>query len=116
MRKRRLLEHERFGLELQLTVLGWGEGVWDKMLSVALVLAILGALGMLGYVIATPKVGETFTEFYVLGMKGEAAHFPKELVAGKEGKVIVGIINHEHQPMVYRVEVKIDDKKDDKKR
>jgi len=86
---------------------GKGRG-WDKALSIILVIVILGALGMLGYVIASPKVGERFTEFYIEGLEGKAADYPKELALGEEGKVIVGIINREHETATYRVEVMID--------
>jgi len=86
---------------------GKGRG-WDKTLSIILVLAILGALGMLGYTIANPKVEEGFTEFYLEGLEGKAADYPKELVMGEEGKVIMGIINREHETVTYRVEVAID--------
>jgi len=88
--------------------LGWGGGVWDKMLSSILVLAILGALGTLVYTVATPKVGERFTEFYLLGLGGEASDYPGRLVVGEEGKVVVGIINRERGIATYRVEVRID--------
>jgi len=80
----------------------------DKGLSIVLILAILAALGILGYVIATPKVGERFTEFYILGLEGEAEGYPKELVVGEEAKVIVGIVNREHEDMSYWVEVIVD--------
>ena len=86
---------------------GKGRG-WDRTLSIILTLTILGALGMLGYAIASPKVGERFTEFYIEGLEGKAADYPKELVVGEEGKVIVGIINREHETVTYRVEVTID--------
>jgi uncharacterized membrane protein len=62
----------------------------------------------LGYVIVTPQVGERFTEFYILGLNGKAADYPKEVRVGKEGKVIVGIVNHEHEVVSYRIEVRID--------
>ena len=81
---------------------------WDKTLSIILVIVILGALAMLGYVIASPKVGERFTEFYIEGLEGKAADYPKELTMGEKGKVIVGIINREHETVTYRVEVVID--------
>jgi len=81
---------------------------WDRTLSVILALTILGALGMLGYAIAGPRVGERFTEFYIEGLEGKAADYPKELVLGEEGKVIVGIINREHETVTYQVEVAID--------
>ena len=67
----------------------------------------MGALGALGYVIATPKVGEKFTEFYILGLEDKAIHYPRELSVGEEGRVIVGIINHEYEIVNYRVEVRI---------
>jgi len=83
---------------------------WDRMLTITLVVAILGALGLLGYVIATPKAGETFTEFYILGQEGKAADYPKELKVGDEGRVIVGVVNHEGKGISYRVKVVINGK------
>lgn len=56
-RQKRLIKEARFSIEFQSKVPGWGGGIWDKTLSVILVVSILGALGMLGYVIAKPKVG-----------------------------------------------------------
>ncbi|GAH60338.1 unnamed protein product, partial [marine sediment metagenome] len=111
VRRRRLPEEERFNIEFQLRLPGWGGGAWDKVLSVVLVVAILGALGTLGYVIAKPKVGERFTEFYILGVGGKAEDYPQELTIGEEGKVIVGIINREHERVSYHVEVMIDNVK-----
>ena len=80
----------------------------DRVLSIILVITIMGALGALGYVIAAPKVGEKFTEFQVLGLEGKATDYPRELKVGEEGRVIVGIINREHETVSYWVEVKID--------
>ena len=84
------------------------QGRWDKILTALLVLAILGATGALGYVIATPKVGERFTELYILGLEGKAENYPKEITLGEEGKVILGIVNREHETTVYQLEVTID--------
>ncbi len=83
-------------------------GTRNSVLSAILVLAILGALGTLGYVIAAPKVGEGFTESYLLGLDGKAADYPKEMSVGEERKVIVGIVNHRPEAVSYWVEVKID--------
>ena len=107
LRRGRLPEPERFGIEFQVRLPGWGGGGWDRTLSVLLTLTILGALGTLGYAIASPKVGERFTEFYIEGLEGKAADYPEELVMGEEGEVIVGIINREHETVTYRVEVAI---------
>ena len=78
------------------------------ILSVILIVALLGTIGVLGYFIITPKVGDSFTEFYVLGLEGKAEDYPEELRVGEEGKVIVGIINHEHQWVTYKLEVTVD--------
>ena len=108
LRRSRLPEPERFGVDFQMRLPGWGGGAWDRVLSVILALTILGALGTLGYAIASPKVGERFTEFYIEGLEGKAIDYPKELALGEKGKVIVGIINREHETVTYRVEVVID--------
>ena len=84
---------------------------WHKALSIILVFAILGALGVLGYVITTPKVGERFTELYILGLEGKAADYPTELKVEEEGKAIVGIANHEQERVSYHIEVMIDNVK-----
>jgi len=111
-RRQRVPPEERFGISFNL---GFpqraGTSGLDKALSIILVLAILAAIGTLGYAIATPKVGERFTEFYILGLDGMAADYPTELVVEEEGKVIVGIINQEHEIVSYWVVVKIDGEK-----
>jgi uncharacterized membrane protein len=43
-----------------------------------------------------------------LGPEGKAENYPTELKLGEEGKVIVGIVNHEGERVSYKVEVWID--------
>ena len=112
-RRRRLLPEERFGVDfkggLSQLSLGWqNQGRGDRVLTVLLAVAILGALSSLGYAVLTPKVGERFTEFYILGSEGKAADYPSKAILGQSGLVIVGIVNQEHEAIVYRVEVGID--------
>ena len=59
--------------------------------------------------VAMPKVGEKFTEFYILGMDGKAEGYPRELEVEENGEVIVGVVNHEYQQEKYYVEIKMDD-------
>jgi len=99
-------EWER-GIRFHLAAPRWGGSVWDKVLSIILALVVLGALGTLVYTMVSPKV-ERFTEFYILGLSGEATDYPEELVVGVEAKVIVGIINQEHEVATYWVEVMMD--------
>ncbi len=80
----------------------------DKILSVLLAIVILGALGTLVYVITMPKTGEKFTEFYILGLDGQAANYPMDLEPDTTGKVIMGIINQEQDTVSYWVEIKIE--------
>ncbi len=97
----------RHGIKFYRVVPGWSKVVWGKVLSIILGLAILGTLGTLGYVLANPAA-DSFTEFYIMGLSGKAADYPGKLMAEEEGKVIMGIINREHEPVTYRVEVVID--------
>jgi uncharacterized membrane protein len=107
-RQRRLPKEERFDFKFQIALPGWGTSNFDKALSIILVLVILGALGIMGYVIATPKTGQQFTEFYILGQVTNGGRYPKQLSVGEEAKVVIGIDNHEYHIVSYLVEVRID--------
>ncbi len=109
-RRHKLPEEERLSISFNVNLSQWtAMSGWDKVLSIVLVASILGAIGTLAYVIITPKAGEKFTEFYVLGLDGKADNYPDELTVGEEGKVILGIVNHEHEDgLTYRVEILID--------
>ena len=108
LRLRRPDDFERFSIEFQVRLPSWGESRWDKALSVILIIFILAAVGVLGYVLATPKAGEKFTEFYVLGLEGQAADYPTEISVGDEASVILGIVNHESETLNYRIETVVD--------
>ena len=75
-----------------------------------LVAAVVGTMGTLGYLVASPKLGEKFTEFYLEGFGGRAIDYPKELKVGQQASIVAGIINHEQELMGYRIEITINDK------
>ena len=105
-RRRRLAEVDRITLSPGLALSSWrGQKFIDKALSIIVVAAILGATGVLGYAMARPGVGERYTEFYVLGQGDVAEGYPEQLTVGEEAEVTIGIINHEHQEIRYRVEM-----------
>jgi uncharacterized membrane protein len=105
-RREKLAPEERFRVLFNVGMPSWqGQSMPDKVLSVVLVVAIAGVIGTLGYVAATPSAGEKFTEFYILGPDGKAKDYPTELKVGEEGRVIVGIVNHEQEGASYKVEV-----------
>jgi uncharacterized membrane protein len=69
---------------------------------------MIGVLLFAGFrfgVLGGSRVGETFTEFYVLGPGGKAESYPRRLMVGEPSQVIVGVINHEGHTASYRVEV-----------
>jgi len=115
-RRRRLLSEERFEVNLKAGLshlaLGWrGQGRWDRMLTVVLMLAIAGAIGTLVYAVQTPKVGEKFTQFTILDLGGKMEDYPREVMLGREAGVIVEITNQEHEPAGYHLQIEIDGQK-----
>ena len=109
-RRRRLPTEEGFSIRLNTDFQRWrATSRLNRVLAIVLSAFILGIIGTLAYVIVTPKAGEKYTEFYVLGLDGKAENYPQELIVGEEGKVILGIVNHEHEGnLVYRVEITVD--------
>ncbi|HEY42265.1 MAG TPA: DUF1616 domain-containing protein [Dehalococcoidia bacterium] len=107
VRRKQLPEEDRFGIAFHLRMPGWEGGIWDKVLTVMLVVSVLGAMAAVAYTIVTPGDREKFTEFYILGAYGEAVDFPQSVKAGQEVEVTVGIINQEGETTSYRVEISI---------
>ncbi len=105
-RQRRLPEAERIAISIN-PKFSLGQGTLNRILSVIFIVAVLGILGTLGYLVATLKVGEKFTEFYILGTEGKAINYPRELNVGDDGKVTIGIVNREQETASYRIEVRI---------
>lgn len=81
------------------------ENRFDKALTIILIISILVAVTALVYVIITPKTGEQFTEFYLLGPQGLADNYPRNLKRNENATVIVGIVNHEYRQINYTVEI-----------
>lgn len=77
----------------------------NKFLSVILITSIIASSVTLIYLVVTPKLGEKFTEFYLLSPNGTGSDYPTDLMVGEEGKVIIGIVNHEYENTTYRLEV-----------
>nr|WP_245323407.1 DUF1616 domain-containing protein [Methanomicrobium sp. W14] len=76
----------------------------DKIISVVLVISIIAAIATTVFVIAVPKEGEKFTEFYILGEGGKAADYPTKFAATEPRELIIGIGNHEYRNVSYFVE------------
>jgi uncharacterized membrane protein len=77
----------------------------DRILNIILVFSIIFAIGMLYYVITTPKIGEKFTEFYILGASGKADNYPTDLRVGSPTTILTGVVNHEYSYINYTVQI-----------
>jgi len=102
---------DRFSLEFELKVPVW-RGFWkgdipNRILSIILILAIAGAIGILTYVIMMPSTQETYTEFYILNENSKAINYPHIMKYGGSGTIVLGIVNHEETAISYRVVIKI---------
>ncbi|MGB8217128.1 MAG: DUF1616 domain-containing protein [Candidatus Methanoperedens sp.] len=112
-RRFRLQPEERFGVPLKATLLTIKEeftgskNKTDKILTLILIISIIASLFTLVYVIVTPKQGEKFTEFYLLGPKGKAADYPGEVIPGAPINLIVGVVNHEYSDVNYTLLVQV---------
>jgi uncharacterized membrane protein len=117
LRRAKLSETEAFevpfretALSLKAEILEKPKSKLDQALTVVLILSILLSVATLIYVIATPKEGEHFTEFYILGPDGKADNYTTNYVLGESGTVIVGIVNHEYRPINYTMEIRLENK------
>ncbi|MFN3383913.1 MAG: DUF1616 domain-containing protein [Archaeoglobaceae archaeon] len=80
-----------------------------KVLTYILLFALLACIALTIYVALNPKE-ESFTEFYILGEKGRASDYPTHLFVNESAKVIVGIVNREHENLTYVFRVKVDNR------
>ncbi len=80
----------------------------DKIVVISVLIAIIAVASLTTYFASAPKIGERFTEFYLLGPKGKLADYPVNMTLAENSTVILGITNHEHAPMVYRVNIALD--------
>ncbi len=117
LRRAKLSETEAFVVPFRKTAVSLKTGILDrpaskldKALTVVLVLSILLSVATLIYVVVTPKEGEHFTEFYILGPDGKADNYTTKYVPGGSGTVIVGIVNHEYRPVNYTMELRLGNK------
>ncbi len=109
VRRKRLPDEERFIVPFKRLNFNLGQRALDKRLSIILIASIIGSFATLVYVGVTPRIGEKFTEFYLLDPNGKASDYPIDLKVGDKGELIIGIVNHEHENVTYRLEVNLND-------
>lgn len=76
----------------------------DRILNAVLLLSIIIAVVTTVFVIAVPKQGEHYTEFYLLGKNRMAADYPDQITAGEIYPLYIGVGNHEYRTVAYTIE------------
>lgn len=126
LRRSRLHEDERFLIVLELHPVSWKSKLkLDRVLSVILVVSALVVISSAIFIIVVPKIGQSFTEFYVLDSDGQTTDYPLRFIMS-EGKVVtviysagqavpsdlgyvnISIDNQEHKNITYELNISID--------
>jgi uncharacterized membrane protein len=80
----------------------------DRINNGILIFTIVLAVSMLYFVITTPKIGDSFTEFYILGPEGKADNYTTTLQSNYPATILVGVANHEYVSVNYTVRIALD--------
>jgi uncharacterized membrane protein len=84
---------------------------FDWMLNIVFVVSLLVLASTVAYTLVVPREGEQFTEFYLLteNDSGElvASGYPTTLEDGEARPLVVGVSNHEGQPVNYTIVVEL---------
>ena len=77
---------------------------FDRICGVVLALAILITIATAIYVITVPRLGEPFSEFFILGKNRTAENYPDHIMPGQMYPMFVGVRNHEYRNTRYTIE------------
>ncbi len=108
VRRMSLPVEKRLSVTIDVKAPAWQEySPMDKVLTVGLVASVVFSASVLGYVVTTPRPGERFTEFFILGPEGLAADYPTELNVSEEGTIIIEVASHEFEQVIYAIDVNL---------
>ena len=79
----------------------------DRSLNLILVAVVLISVAFTIFILAVPKHGEKFTEFYILGPDGKTDNYPTDFLPGAKYPIAVGIVNHEYRNVTYDLVARI---------
>jgi glycosyltransferase involved in cell wall biosynthesis/uncharacterized membrane protein len=107
-RRCHLPKGEQFMLALGVDLKGWwsAQDRTGRFLYGVLAGALLLALASALVLVALPKSGERFTEFYLLGPEGLAEGYPRQVVVGAPLTATLGIANREGVAAAYWIEIR----------
>ncbi len=113
-RRNKLPQEERFIvpfhrlIEILNNEISTNRSTADRILTTILIFSIVLSVGMVYFVITTPKIGERFTEFYILGPSGKAENYSTNLKYNSPAEILVGVVNHEYTSINYTIKVVLD--------
>lgn len=105
-RRRQITPHEQFTADARVVVALLRGVPWRTVVVGAAIMAVVLGLGFRFGVLGGSRIGETFTEFYVLGPGGKAEGYPRRLFVGDRAEVMLGIVNHESRQARYTVQIR----------
>lgn len=101
----RLPAAERFEADIRPVMRALRRLPWPPILISAAAVVLLLLAGYRTGLLGVSKVGEPFTEFYVLGSGRKAQDYPRRLFVGEKAEVILGIANREGRDAEYSIQV-----------
>ncbi len=100
IRRKRVADDERF-------YVNFSGSKTRKILTIILILSIVLTISTAVYIIFTPNQSGS-TEFNLLSPVGNASVYPTNLAVGKNGTVVLGIVNNESETVNYNLVVTSD--------
>ncbi len=113
-RRKKLPPYERFYVSFQRVQelikeeLDMPKSKTDRIITGILIFSIVLAISMLYFVITVPKIGDKFTEFYILGPGNKADNYPAILQYNSSATILVGVVNHEYNSVNYTIRIALD--------
>lgn len=80
----------------------------DFILTIILIFMVVSVIGTIYYTITIPKIGERFTEFYILNSSEMVGSYPTTLKLNSPINLYVGVSNHEQETTNYTIQVLLD--------
>ncbi|MFO7791363.1 MAG: DUF1616 domain-containing protein [Candidatus Saliniplasma sp.] len=103
-RRRAVPTEEVFHIEFDIQPPDWKNyDLIDKALVVATVILLIASGALAVHIVTTPRTGERFTEFYILGEGEMADEYPDALEVNETGSITIGVVNREHETTDYTV-------------
>ena len=96
--------NERFIISFDIQILK-SKSKLEKTLTILLIISIVITFITVFYVIAIPRTGEKFTEFYLKDSKELKLDNINKISIGSPSIITIGIINHEYKTIKYTIEL-----------